>query len=125
MYKAGLIFLSIFVIGGAGCGSVPENSNANSANANAAVNVAPEDLPEGLSPKPIEPEGNIPGISNSNKLEKVPSNVSPAPGIPSADELKKPRKPGATPTPGIPSEDELRKQMSKPPVNANANTGGR
>ncbi|HSI88749.1 MAG TPA: hypothetical protein VK918_06810 [Pyrinomonadaceae bacterium] len=88
-------------------------------------NIAPEDLPEGLSPKPIEPEGNIPGISNANKLQQVPSNVSPAEGIPSADDLKKLRKPGATPTPGIPSQEELRRQMNRPPVNANANSGGR
>ena len=125
MQKAGFITLLLSLLISSGCGSATENTNANSANANAVSNIAAEDLPEGLSPKQIEPEGNIPGISNANKLEKVPSNVSPAPGIPSADELKKPRKPGATPTPGIPSQEELRRQMSKPPVNANANTGGR
>ena len=125
MNKIGLYIFGTMVFIAAGCGTAVENSNANAANANVMTNMSAEDLPEGLSPKPIEPQGDIPGISNANKLQQVPSNVSPAEGIPSADDLKKPRKPGATPTPGIPSEEEIRRQMNRPPVNANANTGGR
>ena len=122
-----ILFAVIVSLGAvaAGCGGVvTDNTNANTANSNVFVNIDPANMPPGLSTSPIQPGANsTPGISPANAMTNVPSNVSPAPGIPSADELKKPQKPGTTPTPGIPSQDELKRQMNKPPANANAAAG--
>lgn len=105
------------------CGSTPV-ANSNSANANSGPNVAVDaaNLPPGLSTKPIQPSANAtPGIPANTSIQTVPSNVSPAEGIPSADDLKKPQKPGATPTPGIPPpgkiiiRDEKSAANAKPP----------
>ncbi len=116
------IILTLFAsIGLAACGSAVEtNSNANAANANSNsfVNMNANELPEGFSNKPVNIDTNsVEGINSNSKMEKVPDDVSPAPGIPSANDLKKQMKKGATPTPGIPSQDELKKQMSKPAAN--------
>lgn len=105
------------------CGSAQQDnskSNSNTGNrVNVYENVDPANMPPGLSTKPIEPSANsTPGIPAANTTRTVPSNVSPAEGIPSADELKKPRKPGATPTPGIPPPGKIVLKNDPPPANS-------
>jgi hypothetical protein len=117
------LFISIAAAGlafSAGCGSQPAANTGNS-NANNVVNLNNANLPEGFSTTPIQPgPGQTPGIPAENTTKTVPSNVSPAEGIPSADDLKKPFKPGPTPTPGIPSPEELKRMRNT--SNGNANT---
>ncbi|MDM7924172.1 MAG: hypothetical protein QUS14_17945 [Pyrinomonadaceae bacterium] len=103
------------------CGSAATDTTQGNSNANMANGtVVNQNLPEGFSTKPIEPSANgTPGIPANPQMQTVPANVSPAEGIPSAEDLKKPRKPGATPTPGIPAPEELKKQMNTPRGNTN------
>ncbi|HKP71107.1 MAG TPA: hypothetical protein VJV05_17605 [Pyrinomonadaceae bacterium] len=117
MLKALLLIsalISAAIIGG--CASSGGNSNAN-ANQGAGVGnvtVDANNLPEGLSASPLPPSTNTtPGIPDPKNANNVPKGTTPTPGIPSAEELKKPFKPGATPTPGIPDPDTLRKQMQR------------
>lgn len=113
MSKNLVIAAMAFAVFSAGCGSPAEpNANANSnAYQNAVVNIDNANLPEGLSTEPIKPSANsTPGI-NVSEPTKIPSDVSPAPGIPSRDDLRKQRTPGATPTPGIPGT--LKEAMEK------------
>ncbi len=109
-----LIFTLAASIGLAGCGSAVEtNSNAANANSNTFVNMNANELPEGFSNKPLNINANsVEGINANTKMEKVPDDVSPAPGIPSANELKKQMKKGTTPTPGIPANPEMKKSSS-------------
>ena len=115
-----LLLLSFSVLMSA-CSPVDSNSNANANAAGVgAVNVDPNNLPEGLSTKPIQPSGNsTPGIPDPASANKIPAGTTPTPGIPDPANLRKPFRRGATPTPGIPDPETLQKQMQ-----GNSNTGG-
>ena len=110
----GLLVLSFAVLISA-CASTGSNSNANvntQPPGSGNVNVDPNNLPEGLSTKPIEPSANTtPGIPDPKDANSVPKGATPTPGIPDPANLRKPFKPGATPTPGIPSPEEMRRMM--------------
>jgi len=116
--QTALIFILTAAIGLAGCGSAVEtNSNSNAANANvnsnSFTNMNVNELPEGFSNKPLNVDGNsVEGINANTKIEKVPDDVSPAPGIPSANDLKKNMKKGTTPTPGIPANPEIKRSSN-------------
>ena len=117
-----LLFVVVsFLILISGCSSVDSNANANANVGVGAVNLDPNNLPEGLSTTPIQPSGNsTPGIPDPANANKVPAGGTPTPGIPDPANLRKPFKPGATPTPGIPDPETLRKQMQ-----GNSNSGTR
>lgn len=116
------LFISIAAAGlafTAACGSPPVANTVNT-NVNNGVNLNNANLPPGFSTTPIQPgPGQTPGIPAENTTKTVPSNVSPAEGIPSADDLKKPFKPGPTPTPGIPSPEELKRMKNASNGNVN------
>ncbi len=108
---------------GAACGSAGTSNTNTATNANTngsavKTNLDPNNMPEGLDPKPIQPSANeTPGIPKDPL--KVEKGTTPTPGIPSQEELKRGIKPGVTPTPGIPSKAELDK-MRKTASNVNA-----
>jgi len=114
--QTALIFTLTASIGLAGCGSAVEtnsNANASNTNSNRFVNMNANDLPEGFSNKPVNINANsVEGINTNTKMQKVPDDVSPAPGIPSANELKKDMKKGTVPTPGIPANTEMKRSSS-------------
>jgi hypothetical protein len=76
-----------------------------------------KDLPEGISTKPVQPDGKTtPGIPDPKTINtnSVPKGATPTPGIPDPKTIgKTPVPKGATPTPGIPSPDELKKQRDR------------
>ncbi len=77
----------------------------------------PANLPEGISTKPVEPDGKttpgIPDPKNAN-IENLPKGTTPTPGIPDPKTIgKTPVPKGATPTPGIPSQEELEKMRKR------------
>ena len=76
-------------------------------------------MPPGLSGERLPPSADLPPGISLNAVNVPPGN-KPIPGIPSAEELKKPFKPGKTSTPGIPDQATIRKQMGLPVTNVNA-----
>ena len=90
--------------------STTEAPNANSAAT--ANRIDPASIPPEFSGTPVTTNGNsIPGITNTNAANKMPTGNIP--GIP--DQSKKTPQPKNTPPiPGIPSEAEIKKQMNTP-----------
>lgn len=92
-------------------GSSEPNSNG------AKTSTETKDLPKGIDPKPVQPDGKttpgIPDPKNAN-LKELPKGTTPTPGIPDPKTIgKTPVPKGATPTPGIPSTEELKKMKER------------
>lgn len=113
-----LIFLSVIILSiglSFGCAPSAENTNNKTVNSNASVELKPEQMPEGLSGKPLETNGATPtpGIpSPSNANVAINPKGTPTPGIPSEKVLSKPNPKGTPPIPGIPDEATMKKQLS-------------
>ena len=108
------IFLVLFIT--ACPTATAPNGNTNTVS-NSNANIPPE-----FQTKPVTPDGNsTPGIPDPNtvNMNTLPKGTTPTPGIPSQEELNKPRKLGATPTPGIPDPETLKKQMNQTIKNTN------
>ncbi len=110
----GSIILSVSL--GVACGTTENSTNsANSAGNKPVITNNPANLPEGLSPKPIEPSGNAtPGIPDPKTVNanSIPKGTTPTPGIP--DPTKPTPQAKNTPKiPGIPTEEELKKMQNQ------------
>lgn len=88
--------------------STTEAPNANSVGA--ANRVDPANIPPEFSSTAINVNSNsIPGITNANEGNKMPTGNIP--GIPDPSK-KTPQPKNTPPIPGIPSEEEIKRQMN-------------
>jgi hypothetical protein len=113
-----ILVLSIVTISLA-CTTANAPGNTSATNANAAVII-----PANSANLPPEFAGNVtpanstaatPGIPDPKTMNanNIPKGSAPTPGIPSAEELKKPQPKNTPPIPGIPSEKELKEMMNR------------
>ena len=108
-----VVFFSAFLAINLACQSATE-PNAN-------TSVDESNLPEGISTKPLNVNGELPpGIPNPANAN-LPKGATPTPGIPDPKTIGKTPMPKNTPPiPGIPDEETLKKQMNQMRNNSNA-----